>query len=122
MPLTENAPLGNAFWEYAQKKLECERWLLEQRETSGFSVTIVRPSHTYSKRWIPNPVSSGSYTFAARLQAGKPVFIPDDGANPWTLTAASDFATGLAGLVGNTDAIFEDVIAAWWRLGASHLE
>jgi nucleoside-diphosphate-sugar epimerase len=107
LPLTEDAPLGNIFWDYAQKKLLCEQWLLRQWQEARFPVTIVRPSHTYSKRWIPNPVSSASYTFAARLEHGKPVFVPDNGENPWTLTAASDFAVGLAGLVGNTASLGE---------------
>jgi nucleoside-diphosphate-sugar epimerase len=107
LPIREDAPLGNEWWDYAQKKLACERWLVGQWKDNGFPVTIVRPSHTYSKAWIPNPVSSGSYTFAARLEAGKPVFVPDDGENPWTLTATSDFAVGLAGLVGNDKAIGE---------------
>jgi len=107
LPITEDAPLGNPFWDYAQKKLECEQWLRDRFAKIGFPVTIVRPSHTYSKRWVPNPVSSSSYTFAARLEQGKPVFVPDDGENPWTLTAASDFALGLAGLIGNSKAIGE---------------
>src|ERR1041385_4171003 len=106
-PYKESTPLGNPWWEYAEKKLACERWLLEQHESSRFPLTIVRPSHTYSKRWIPNPVSSGTYNFAARLEQGKPVFVPDNGENPWTLTAASDFAKGLAGLVGNVGAVGE---------------
>jgi nucleoside-diphosphate-sugar epimerase len=50
-------------------------------------------------------VSSSSYTFAARLEQAKPVFVPDDGENPWTLTAASDFVVGLAGLLGKAEAI-----------------
>ena len=101
LPITESTPLGNPFWDYAQKKLACEEWLLGRWRENGFPVTVVRPSHTYSKRWVPNPVSSASYSFAARLEEGKPVFVPDDGENPWTLTASSDFAMGLAGLVGN---------------------
>jgi len=105
LPITEDAPLGNAWWDYAQKKLACEQWLNEQRQLTHFPVTIVRPSHTYSNHWIPNPVSSGGYAFAARLEQGKPVFVPDNGENPWTLTAASDFAVGLGGLVGNEKAI-----------------
>ena len=79
----------------------------QRHDETGFPVTIVRPSHTYSKRWIPNAISSGSYTFAARLEQGKPVFVHDDGESPWTLTAAEDFAVGLAGLVGNEEAIGE---------------
>jgi nucleoside-diphosphate-sugar epimerase len=107
LPITEETPLGNVHWEYAQKKLACEQWLLQRFTEDGFPVTIVRPSHTYSKRWIPNPVSSSSYTYAARLEQGKPVWVPDDGENPWTLTAASDFAVGLAGLVGNAKSLGE---------------
>lgn len=109
LPITEDAPLGNAFWDYAQKKLACEQWLLARWQDTGFPVTLVRPSHTYSRHWIPNPVSSGTYNFAARLEQGKAVFVPDDGENPWTLTAASDFAVGLAGLVDNPQAIGEAV-------------
>lgn len=107
LPLTETVPLGNDWWDYAQKKLECERWLLQKSKEDGFPITIVRPSHTYSKRWVPNPISSSSYTFASRLQQGKPVYVPNDGENPWTLTAASDFAEGLGGLVGKEDAFGE---------------
>jgi nucleoside-diphosphate-sugar epimerase len=124
LPLTETSPLGNPFWDYAQKKLTCERWLLQRWDETRFPVTIVRPSHTYSKRWVPNPVSSSSYTFAARLERGLPVFVPDDGQNPWTLTAASDFALGLAGLVGNTQAlgqafhITSDEVLTWNQICA----
>src|SRR5207249_719345 len=50
LPLTENAPLGNAWWDYAQKKLACEQWLRERHDQIGFPVTIVRPSHTYTSR------------------------------------------------------------------------
>ena len=107
LPITEKTPLGNPFWDYAQKKEQCENWLREQWRVSRFPVTIVRPSHTYSPRWFPNPVSSSSYTMAARLEAGKPVFVPGNGENPWTLTASSDFAVGLAGLIGNEGAIGE---------------
>ena len=124
LPLTEESPAGNAWWDYAEKKLACEQWLRQRHAETGFPVTIVRPSHTYSKAWIPNPVSSGSYTFAARLEQGKPVFIHDDGESPWTLTAASDFAVGLGGLVGKTEAIGEafhitsDEVLAWNQIYA----
>src|SRR5882672_4051139 len=100
LPITEEARLGNAYWDYAQKKLACEQYLLDSDAADRFPVTIVRPSHKYSKLWIPNPVSSAGYSFAARMEQGKPVFVPDNGENPWTLTASGDFAVGLAGLVG----------------------
>lgn len=107
VPTTEECDLGNAWWPYAQNKLACERWLVEHRAETGFPVTIVRPSHTYGRTWIPNPVSSSSWTFAARLEARRPVFVMDDGRTPWTLTACSDFAAGFVGLVGNKAALGE---------------
>jgi nucleoside-diphosphate-sugar epimerase len=107
LPLTEEAPLGNAWWDYGQKKLACETRLNEKWKVHRFPVTIVRPSHTYSRRWVPNPLSSSTYTYAARIEQGRPVFVPDGGDNPWTLTAAADFANGLVGLVGNSEAIGE---------------
>lgn len=118
VPITESTPRGNGWWDYAQKKQACEEFLEKQK----FPVTIVRPSHTYSQLWVPNPISSTSFTFAKRLREGKPVFIPDDGQNPWTLTAARDFAVGLAGLVGNKSAIGEafhitsDEVLTWEQI------
>jgi nucleoside-diphosphate-sugar epimerase len=124
VPLTEEAPLGNPWWDYALKKLACEQWLRQRWQEAGFPVTIVRPSHTYSKRWVPNALSSASYTFAARLEQGKPVFVHDDGQTPWTLTAAADFAVGLAGLLGRADAlgqsfhITSEEVLTWNRIYA----
>jgi nucleoside-diphosphate-sugar epimerase len=124
LPIREDAEKGNEWWEYAQKKLASEECLLEKWREDGFPVTIVRPSHTYSKLWIPNPVSSAGFSFASRLERGLPVMVPDDGENPWTLTAASDFAVGLCGLVGN-DASFgeafhitSDEVLSWNRIVA----
>ena len=124
LPVTEDAPLGNPFWDYAVKKLACERWLFQQHGEAGFPLTIVRPSHTYAKRWIPNAVSSGSYTFAQRLEQVKSVFVHDHGESPWTLTTAADFALGLAGLVGKSEAIGEafhitsDEVLTWNQIYA----
>jgi nucleoside-diphosphate-sugar epimerase len=107
LPLTEESPVGNAFSDYARGKQRCEEWLRARTATTGFPVTIVRPSHTYGPRWICNPVTSAGYTFAARLETGRPVFVHDDGQGLWTLTAAADFSVGLAGLVGNDAALGE---------------
>jgi len=124
LPLTEDGPRGNPFSPYAQQKQACEDWLLERWRTEQFPVTIVRPSHTYSPRWIPNPVRSGSYTLLARLERRQPVFIHDGGRSLWTLTATSDFAVGLAGLVGRDAALGEafhitsDEVLTWGRIYA----
>ena len=107
LPLNEDAPLGNLGWDYAGKKLACEQWLLSRWREDGFPLTIVRPSHTYAKLWVPNAVSSASYVVAARLEQGRPVYLHDDGETPWTMTAASDFAAGLGGLLGQSAALGE---------------
>jgi nucleoside-diphosphate-sugar epimerase len=101
----EQAPLGNAWSAYARNKQACEEWLVEHTDVLPF--TTVRPSHTYSPLWFPNVVSSAGYTFPARIAAGKPVFVPDDGQSLWTLTTTRDFAVGFAGLVGNDAALGE---------------
>src|SRR5262245_28008752 len=36
LPITEDTPLGNPWWEYAQKKLACEEWLRQQHREAGF--------------------------------------------------------------------------------------
>jgi nucleoside-diphosphate-sugar epimerase len=123
LPYAEDVPQQNPWWDYAQKKIACEAWL-RARQAEGFPVTIVRPSHTYSKRWVPNAVSSGSFSFAKRLEGGKPVYVHDEGESPWTLTAASDFAVGLGGLVGNGKAVGEafhitsDEVLTWNQIYA----
>lgn len=104
LPITEKHPVGNAFSEYARKKQACEEFLLAQ---DRMPVTVVRPSHTFSKKWSPNCVRSAGYTFVDRLERGLPVFVPGDGSNPWTLTSTADFAKGLAGLAGNEEAFGE---------------
>jgi nucleoside-diphosphate-sugar epimerase len=109
LPIREDAPLGNAWWEYARKKIACEEWLRSRFREEGFPITIIRPSHTYSRQWIPNLVSSAGYSFAARLERGEPVFVADRGATPWTLTHADDFAVAVAGLAGCREAIGEAV-------------
>lgn len=107
LSIREDSPLGNAWWEYARKKIACEEWLRDQFREHDFPITIIRPSHTYSQSWIPNLVSSAGYSFAARLERREPVFVPDRGTTPWTLTHADDFAVGLAGLLGCPAAIGE---------------
>jgi nucleoside-diphosphate-sugar epimerase len=73
---------------------------------------------------MPNPVTSVGYTVAARIEQGRPVFVHDDGQGLWTLTHTEDFAVGLAGLIGNEDAIGEtfqitsDCVLTWNQIMA----
>ena len=104
LPVTEETPLDNPYWEYSRKKIACEHTLKEAGQKSGFPFTIIRPSHTYDKTKIP---AVGGYTVLHRMLQGLPVILPGDGTSIWTLTWNKDFAVGLVGLFGNPKAIGE---------------
>lgn len=109
VPITEETPLGNPFWDYAQNKESCERKLAELAQTSGFPYTIIRPSHTYCNRSVPVAIhgDNGSFQVIARILAKKPIIIPGDGTSLWTLTHSRDFAPLIWPVFGNAQAIGE---------------
>jgi len=104
LPITEETPLSNPFWEYARNKIAVEERLRQAYAESGFPFTIVRPSHTYDKTLIP---LQGGITALMRLKNGLPVVSHGDGTSIWTLTHHKDFAKGLVGLLGRQEAIGE---------------
>jgi nucleoside-diphosphate-sugar epimerase len=106
LPVTEKVPRGNPYWKYAQDKIACEEFC-ERVQGKDFPLTIVRPSHTFGKTWIPSALHHSDFTVTSRILQCKPIAVHGDGTSLWTLTAASDFASGLAGLAGNERAIGE---------------
>ncbi|GJM31438.1 MAG: hypothetical protein DHS20C18_04390 [Saprospiraceae bacterium] len=104
LPITEETPLENPFWEYSRKKIACENILREAYTRNAFPYTIVRPSHTYDKTSVP---LIGRYTVLHRMKQGLPVVVHGDGTSIWTLTHHKDFAVGLVGLLGKPAAINE---------------
>jgi len=104
LPVTEETPLENPFWQYSRNKIACENVLKKAYAETGFPYTIVRPSHTYDKALIP---VMGGYTVIQRMLQGLPVVAFGDGTSIWTLTHNTDFAIGLIGLFGNPAAINE---------------
>jgi nucleoside-diphosphate-sugar epimerase len=104
LPVTEETPLENPFWQYSRNKIACEDRLMQAHRDEAFPVTIVRPSHTYDRTLVP---LSGHYTPLARMKAGKPIVVHGDGTSLWTLTHHTDFARGFLGLLGNPAAIGE---------------
>jgi nucleoside-diphosphate-sugar epimerase len=105
--VTEATPLRNPFWEYARQKIDCEQRLRRANQASGFPVTVVRPSYTYGPTWIPSGFGGQDYTVVDRLRRGQPIVCHGDGTSLWVMTAASDFAVGLVGLLGNPRAVGE---------------
>ncbi|MBN2806654.1 MAG: NAD-dependent epimerase/dehydratase family protein [Prolixibacteraceae bacterium] len=104
LPVTEETPLENPFWEYSRNKIACESFLKSQAANYGMQYTIVRPSHTYDKTLLP---FDEGYTIIDRMLKGKPVVVPGDGTSIWTLTNHRDFAKGLVGILNHPKAMNE---------------
>ncbi len=104
LPITEETPLENPFWEYSRNKIACEEMLTAAHRDDGFPVTIVRPSHTYDKTLLP---FRGGYTIIDRIRRGKPLLVHGDGTSLWTLTHHRDFGRAFLGLLGQPRAIGE---------------
>jgi nucleoside-diphosphate-sugar epimerase len=68
-------------------------------------VTVVRPSHTYRRRFPGTFVSGDDHVW--RLTTGRPVILHGDGTSLWTLTHANDFAKAFVRLLGNPKALGE---------------
>ncbi|NJB72414.1 nucleoside-diphosphate-sugar epimerase [Saonia flava] len=103
--ITESTPLKNNLWEYSNDKIKCEDRLMKAYREEDFPVTIVRPSHTYD---TVIPIAIGGfkeYTTPQRILNGEKIIIHGDGTSLWTVTHADDFAVGLVGLLGLTQAI-----------------
>jgi len=103
----ESVPQSNPQWPYANDKIECEKVLTEEYRQSGFPITIVRPSYTYSKTTIPHIFNSRKYhwTIIDRMRKGKKIIVPGDGTSLQIMTHAADLAKGFVGLLGKSQAI-----------------
>jgi len=104
LPVTEETPLENPYWQYSRDKIACEKLLMDIYHKTGFPVTVVRPSHTYDRTLLPN---HGRWTEIDRMRKGKKVIVHGDGSSIWVLTHHRDFAVGFVGLLGNQRAIGE---------------
>jgi nucleoside-diphosphate-sugar epimerase len=104
--VTEETPLSNPHWQYSRDKIACEQVLAERSDVHW---TVVRPSLTYGPSQVPLVVNSWDkpYTVVDRMRRGQKVIVPGDGTALWTMTHNTDFAAGLAPLLGNERAIGE---------------
>ena len=105
--ITESTPLANPYWQYSRDKIACEERLMREYRETGFPITIVRPSLTYGDTQVVLAVNSWQklYTALDRMRRGKKVIVPGDGTSLWVVTHNSDFAQGLIGLLGASQAI-----------------
>jgi len=107
LPITEDAPLANPFWEYARLKIECEGAVRRAHREGKVPSTIVRPSYTYGPTWVPSGFGGQDYTVVDRMRRGLSVICHGDGSALWVMTHASDFAVAFIGLLGHAQALGE---------------
>lgn len=107
LPITEDTPLINPYWQYSRNKAEIEALLMDEYRQTGFPVTVVRPSHTYGEASLPVQIhgDKGAWQVLARMMQGKTVPVAADGETLWTLTTSEDFALYFCGLCGNKRAV-----------------
>jgi len=105
--ITESTPLANPYWQYSRDKIACEDLLMQEYRSSGFPITIVRPTLTYGLTMIPAAINSWGkpWTIVDRIRRGKKIIVHGDGTSLWTVTHNSDLAKGFVGLLGNIQAI-----------------
>ncbi|MFD1673892.1 SDR family oxidoreductase [Alicyclobacillus fodiniaquatilis] len=105
--VTESTPLSNPYWQYSRDKIASEALLMDAYRSTGFPVTIVRPSFTYGDTLIPAAMNSGAHPWSLveRMRQGKGIIVHGDGTSLWTMTHNTDFAKGFVGLMGNPQAI-----------------
>jgi len=121
--ITESTPLANPYWQYSRDKIACEERLMKEYRETGFPFTVVRPSHTYGDTQFALAVNNWEipYTAVDRMRRGKKSIVPGDGSSLWVLTHNSDFAQGLVGLLGRSQAIghafhiTSDEVLTWIR-------
>ncbi|MBA7511578.1 hypothetical protein ES705_03574 [subsurface metagenome] len=94
--------MENPFWKYAQDKIACENLLTSQ---NSLPYTIVRPSYTYGKTWIPVAFTARAYNPVHRIRKGLPIISHGDGESLWVMTHNTDFARAFVGLFGKKEAL-----------------
>lgn len=109
--ITESTPLSNPHWEYSRNKILCEEVFMNAYRSSGFPITIVRPSHTFSETSLPVAIhgDKGFYAVVQRMRRGASILMPGDGSTLWAVMPSREFARAFIGLCGNIHALGESV-------------
>ncbi len=102
-PITEDVTLRNPFWPYSQAKADMEARLWQWHGEGKPPVTVVRPSHTYRRRFFSTFMAGDEHAW--RMLNGKAVICHGDGQSLWTYTHADDFAVPFVRLLGEKRAV-----------------
>jgi nucleoside-diphosphate-sugar epimerase len=83
---------------YGVGKVRCEQLLMAEFERNGFPATSLRVSHTLGPR---SPLVTRDPIFFARLEQGRPIFVPGEGFSLFSVIHVADVASLMASLIGN---------------------
>jgi nucleoside-diphosphate-sugar epimerase len=102
-PITEEMEIGALpSFQYAWKKVECEKTLWEAHSRGDFQLTVIRPAATYNESWSPGVHSFGGQTYHLdRIRKGKPIIMHGDGTSLWVASYRDDTAGAFVGAAGN---------------------
>ena len=99
-PITEDEPLGGVS-AYGRKKVECELRFMRAHARGDFSVTIIRPVHTYHDGGAIHNSTLNNAAVLGRLLQGRPILMHGDGQSLWCAVHAEDCAAAFVGAIGN---------------------
>ena len=83
---------------YGVNKVRCEQRLAALHREDGFPTTSLRVSHTLGPR---SPLVSRDPIFFARLEQGRPIFLPAEGFAFLSLVHIADVASLMTSIIGN---------------------
>lgn len=83
---------------YGVGKVQCEDYLRQLYDDTGFPATSFRVTHSIGPR---TPLASREPVFFERLRQGRPIFVPGEGFPFVHLVHIADVATCMASVLGN---------------------
>lgn len=83
---------------YGVNKVRCEQLLIDEHARNGFPATALRVSHTLGPR---SPLVTRDPIFFARLEQGRPIFLPGEGLPFLSLVHIADAAALMVSIIGN---------------------
>jgi nucleoside-diphosphate-sugar epimerase len=95
----------DALSDYGRDKARCEDIFMAAHEGGHFSVTILRPAHTYGESGSIIHTFGWETFFLDRLLKGKPVIVHGDGEALWVSCHVNDVARAFLNAVGNEKAL-----------------
>lgn len=106
LPAAEDHPL-HPVTPYGRHKVEADEAYLQAWRTSGFPVTVVKPSTTYGPKIGLLRQVAWEFSWIDRVRKGKPIVVCGDGNALHQFLHVDDAAVGIAGVLGKAHCLGE---------------